>query len=151
MLKAATTSTLKALLLFELNPWEGPSLRAELERSVDLELLLVWAVRESAVSRRADFVLPALGYAEKEGTLVNFAGRIQRVRKAIEPKGKILPLGEVLNRVAVGLRGSGVRWTPEEIWRCLSGEYPAFRGIEYETIGPLGLQLSDDRRLTTAD
>src|SRR3989304_1855025 len=42
MLKAATTGTLKALLLFELDPWEEPSLRAELERSVDLELLLVW-------------------------------------------------------------------------------------------------------------
>ncbi|MGH7383196.1 MAG: molybdopterin-dependent oxidoreductase, partial [Candidatus Methylomirabilales bacterium] len=151
MLKAATTGTLKALLLFELDPWEEPSLRAELERSVDLELLVVWAVRESAAPRRADLVLPALGYAEKEGTIVNCAGRVQRLRKGVEPKKKILPLAEVLRRVGIGLGRRGVPWNPEEIWRHLPQEYPVFAGVEYEAIGPLGLLLSDDRRPTTAD
>jgi len=144
MLKAATTGTLKALLLFELDPWEEPSLRAELERSMDLELLVVWAVRESAAPRRADLVLPALGYAEKEGTIVNFAGRVQRLRKGVDPGGKVSPLGEVLRWVGIGLGRRGVPWTPEEIWCRLSGEYPAFRGIEYETIGPLGVSLTGD-------
>jgi len=102
----------------------------------------MWAVRGPVGTRRADLVFPALGYAEKEGTIVNFAGRIQRVRKAIEPKGKVLPLGEVLHRVAVGIRGSGIPWTPEEIWRRLATESAAFRGIEYEAIGPLGVPLT---------
>ena len=113
MLQAANKGSLKALLLFEADPWEEPSLRAEIERSMDLELLVVWSVRESAATARADLVFPALGYAEKEGTIVNFAGRVQRLRKAVESKGKILPLGEVLRRVDIGLGRLGVPWTPE--------------------------------------
>ncbi|HZX61078.1 MAG TPA: molybdopterin-dependent oxidoreductase [Candidatus Methylomirabilis sp.] len=143
MLEAARSGRLKALLLFEEEPWEEAVFADEWERSLDrLELLVMWAVRGPVGTRRADLVFPALGYAEKEGTIVNFAGRIQRVRKAIEPKGKVLPLGEVLHRVAVGLRGSGIPWTPEEIWRRLATESAAFRGIEYETIGPLGVPLT---------
>jgi predicted molibdopterin-dependent oxidoreductase YjgC len=107
---------------------------------------VIWADRESPATSRAHVVFPALGYAEKEGTIVNFAGRVQRMRKAIAPKGKILALGEILSRVAVLLRGSGVPWTPEEIWRRVPGEHAAFSGVAYEAIGPLGVPLTDDRR-----
>ncbi|MFQ5848676.1 MAG: 2Fe-2S iron-sulfur cluster-binding protein [Candidatus Methylomirabilales bacterium] len=145
MLQAVTTESLKVLLLFDVDPWGDLVLEREGGRGTDRpELLVVWAVRESPVTARADLVFPALGYAEKEGTIVNFAGRIQRLRKGIDPKGKIVPLGEVLNRVAVGLGRPGVPWTPEEIWRRLAREHPAFRGMQYDTIGSLGIPTTDD-------
>jgi NADH-quinone oxidoreductase subunit G len=141
MLEASRTGRLKALILFEVDPWEASTLPAD-----GLDLLVIWADRESPATSRAHVVFPALGYAEKEGTIVNFAGRVQRMRKAIAPKGKILALGEILSRVAVLLRGSGVPWTPEEIWRRVPGEHAAFSGVAYEAIGPLGVPLTDDRR-----
>ncbi|MEE8151683.1 MAG: 2Fe-2S iron-sulfur cluster-binding protein, partial [candidate division NC10 bacterium] len=104
MLEAATTGSLKALLLFEVDPWEEPTLGEELEKFMDrIDLLAIWAVRESPVTSRAHLVFPALGYAEKEGTIINFGGRIQRLRRAIDSKEKIVPVGEVLRQVAVGL------------------------------------------------
>ncbi len=146
MLKAATRGNLKALLLFEVDPWEEPTLGEELEGSMDrLELLAVWAVQESAATSRADLVFPALGYAEKEGTIMNFAGRLQRLRKGLEPKVKIFPLGEVLSQVVIGLGRPGVRWTPEEIWQRLTKEHSAFGGIRYETIGSTGIPITVDR------
>lgn len=144
MLEAATAGSLKALLLFEVDPWEEETLVKEVEGIMDrVDLLVIWAVRESFVTSRAHLVFPALGYGEKEGTIVNFAGRIQRLRKAIDSKEKILPLGEVLSQVAIGLGLSGKALTPEEIWHRLAAEYAAFHGIEYEGIGPVGIPTTD--------
>lgn len=145
MLQAATTGSLKGLLLFEVDPTES-ALGEELERAVDrLELLAIWTVRQSSATSRAHLVLPALGYAEKEGTIINFAGQIQRLRKAVEPEGKILSLGEILGQVAIGLHGSRILWTPEETWQRLAREHPAFAEIQYESIGPLGIPIPDSR------
>ncbi|MFQ5658238.1 MAG: molybdopterin-dependent oxidoreductase, partial [Candidatus Methylomirabilales bacterium] len=144
MLKAASTGRLKALLLFEFDPWEEPTLRDELSEAMDnLDVLAVWAVQESAVTSRAHIVIPALGYSEKEGTIINFAGRVQHVRKAVPSKGKILPLGEILRQVAIGLNRSWDCRSPEKIWSCLAEENPIFGGIKYEAIGPLGIAVSN--------
>ena len=36
----------------------------------------------------ADVVLPGISYAEKDGTFTNTERRVQRVRKAVEPRGQ---------------------------------------------------------------
>jgi len=48
----------------------------------------------------ANVVLPAASFAEKEGTFTNFEGRVQRVRKVIEPLGDSLPDLEIVLRLA---------------------------------------------------
>ncbi|MFB3074761.1 MAG: 2Fe-2S iron-sulfur cluster-binding protein [Candidatus Methylomirabilales bacterium] len=146
MLKAVTAGSLKALLFFEVDPWEQPTLGGELAGAIDrLDLLAVWTVRQSPAISRAHLVFPALGYAEKEGTIINFAGRIQRLRKAIESKGKVLSLGEVLGQVAIGLNRSRIPVTPEEIWQRLAQEHTALGGIQYEAIESLGVPIPVDR------
>jgi NADH-quinone oxidoreductase subunit G len=144
MLEAATTGSLKALLLFEVDPSEEPTLGDELGRFADrVDLLVMWAVRESPVTSRAHALFPALGYAEKDGTIVNFAGRIQHLRRAIGLPGKFVSLEEVLRRVAIGLGRPMMTFTPKEIWHRLAEESPAFGGIAYETIGSLGVPTTD--------
>ena len=146
MLKAVTAGSLKALLFFEVDPWEQPTLGGELAGAIDrLDLLAVWTVRQSPATSRAHLVFPALGYAEKEGTIINFAGRIQRLRKAIESKGKVLSLGEVLGQVAIGLNRSRIPVAPEEIWQRLAQEHTALGGIQYEAIESLGVPIPVDR------
>jgi predicted molibdopterin-dependent oxidoreductase YjgC len=145
MLKAVTAGSLKALLLFEVDPWEQPTL-GELAGAIDrLDLLAVWTVRQLPATSQPHLVFPALGYAEKEGTIINFAGRIQRLRKAIESKGKVLSLGEVLGQVAIGLDRSRIPVTPEEIWQRLAQEHTALGGIQYEAIESLGVPIPVDR------
>lgn len=146
MLKAATAGSLKALLLFEVDPWEQPTLGGELAGAIDrLDLLAVWTVRQSPATSRAHLVFPALGYAEKDGTIINFAGRIQLLRKATESKGKILSLGEVLDQVAIGLDRSRIPVTAEEIWQRLAQEHTVLGGIQYEAIESLGVPIPIDR------
>jgi formate dehydrogenase alpha subunit len=49
---------------------------------------------------QADLALPSAAFTEMDGTFINGEGRIQRVRKAVEPAGGSLPDAEVLCRIA---------------------------------------------------
>jgi formate dehydrogenase alpha subunit len=49
---------------------------------------------------QADLALPSAAFTEMDGTFINGEGRIQRVRKAVEPAGGSLPDAEILCRIA---------------------------------------------------
>jgi predicted molibdopterin-dependent oxidoreductase YjgC len=48
----------------------------------------------------ADLALPTASFAEVDGTFINGEGRVQRVRKAVDPPGEALPDWEILCRIA---------------------------------------------------
>jgi predicted molibdopterin-dependent oxidoreductase YjgC len=56
---------------------------------------------------KADLVFPAAEFTEIDGTFVNGEGRIQRVRKAVDPPGEALPDWKILSLVAakMGIEG----------------------------------------------
>ncbi len=55
----------------------------------------------------ADLVLPSAAFTEADGTFINGEGRIQRVRKAVDPPGEALPDWEILCRIAEKMGKSG--------------------------------------------
>jgi predicted molibdopterin-dependent oxidoreductase YjgC len=74
----------------------------------------------------ADLVLPAAAFTEMDGTFINGEGRIQRVRKAVNPPGEALPDWEILCRIAqkMGTKGfdfSNVSQIHEEIASLVKG------------------------------
>src|SRR3546814_17940521 len=48
----------------------------------------------------ADVILPAAGWAEKEGTMTNSERRISHLHKIIDPPGEALPDAEIICRFA---------------------------------------------------
>ncbi|OIO38412.1 MAG: hypothetical protein AUJ72_02625 [Candidatus Omnitrophica bacterium CG1_02_46_14] len=94
---------------------------------------------ENATSATADFVLPSASYAEKEGTFTNFEGRIQRIRKAIEPLGQSRPTWQILLELGVHLGMNLTCDTPERIFSELAKENEAFRDLDYKKIGQQGI------------
>jgi predicted molibdopterin-dependent oxidoreductase YjgC len=70
------------------------------EALASLEFLTVEDMFVTETAKLATVVLPAAGFAEKEGTFTNFEGRLQRVRKAIKPLGDSLPDWEIILRLA---------------------------------------------------
>jgi NADH-quinone oxidoreductase subunit G len=68
-------------------------------------VIAVESVMTETVRRHADVVFPGEAYPEKEGTVTNLDGRVQRLRVAIgRPKGR------------TGMPGSGVR----PVWQVIS-------------------------------
>ncbi len=41
-------------------------------------------------------ILPGLSFAEKDGTILNYEGREQKIRRALQPPGQAKPLSEIL-------------------------------------------------------
>lgn len=56
---------------------------------------------------RVDLALPSSAFSETDGTLLNVEGRVQRLRKAVNPPGEALPDWEILCRIArkMGVKG----------------------------------------------
>lgn len=65
----------------------------------------------------ADVILPAAGWAEKEGTMTNSERRISRLHKIIDPPGEALPDAEIICRFAQKMGYSGFDYAnPEAIY-----------------------------------
>lgn len=97
----------------------------------------------------ADVFLPACSFAEKEGTFTNTDRRVQRVRQAIHPIGKSRPDWEILSDLALRIerilgRQISSGWAyknPGQIMKELGDVVPEYRGISYDRIEKIGLQV----------
>ena len=74
----------------------------------------------------ADIVLPSTAFTETDGTFINGEGRIQRIRKAVHPRGEALPDWEIICRIAQKMGKSGFDFSSvfdihEEISRLVNG------------------------------
>jgi len=62
----------------------------------------------------AHVVLPAASFAEKTGTFINTEGKVQRIRKALEPPGNSRPDWEILCELAKKLGNKGFEFENTE-------------------------------------
>jgi NADH-quinone oxidoreductase subunit G len=108
-----------------------------------IESLILIDTHHSPLVDRADVVIPARHYAEKSGTFVNHARRVQRVLPVIEPLFECESEGEVLHRIgaAAGLEGFGGEYDAFEISKRLSEEVGALEGIHLGTLDHEGREL----------
>jgi NADH-quinone oxidoreductase subunit G len=56
-----------------------------------------------------EVILPGLTFVEKDGTVVNFEGREQKIRRAVLPPGKSKPISEILTAWANRDKNMGVK------------------------------------------
>jgi predicted molibdopterin-dependent oxidoreductase YjgC len=95
----------------------------------------------------AHVLLPVLHAAEKEGTLTNHAGRVQRVRAAVTPKWPAQSEGAVIAQLAAALGLEGFDRTepydPHAVSSALSQDVPAFTGVDMDTVGTRGRPLAN--------
>ena len=99
-------------------------------------LLVVHDVLPSPVSARADYVLPAATWAEKEGTFVNHAGLAQGIRKAAHAPGESRSEGQV----SADLMGRRGLLHAGPVRAELAAAVPALAGL-MENLPALGTRL----------
>ena len=89
-----------------------------------------------------DIILPALSFAEKDGTFTNSDRRVQLIRPAFEPVGEARADWEILQDLAIRIEkklekdmSSGFTFSsPSEIWDEMAEIVPAFGGITHDRI-----------------
>ena len=134
-----------------------------------LDLFIVNASNFNKTTVFADIVFPAAAYAEKNGTIVNFQGRVQRLKPAVSTietdrsldgmtLSRLDKFGTKFDRWALGhkydaksswkiisalsgLMGFKLKFNiAEEVFNQISGTISVFNGLDYDVIGELGAQ-----------
>jgi len=95
----------------------------------------------NATSEFAHILLPAASWPEKDGTFTNFAGRVQRLHKAVEPLGDARPEWQILKRLGKELGVSAPYLDAADVFAAIGQTVPALAGMNYEVIGSNGTML----------
>lgn len=139
---ALVQGTLRALYIVggdAVHSWSPEAL----ERLEELEALVVQDLFLTPIGERAKVVLPGLSFAEKEGTVTNFAGRLQRLRRAVDPEGQpsdgdiFFALGRLL-----GVEVAPGSWDAGLVFSEMAASVAVFEGLSFESVGPLGIELA---------
>ncbi len=130
MLGAALKNKLKAMYIMGENPIiSDPDARHTIEALKKLKFLVVQDIFMSDTARLAHVVLPAVSFAEKDGTFTNTERRVQKIRKAIEPVGEARPDWEIICKLSLRMGYEMDYKATHEIMEEISLLTPLYRGI----------------------
>lgn len=131
------SADIRALLVMGANPLR----HAELPPN--LEFLVVQDIALTETASRADVVLPAVTFAEKEGSMTNVDHHVQAVRRALRPLPGAKPDWEILLALANHL---GQKWAyrgPRDIFAEIAASNPFYRGLTWEDLGAQGVRTGE--------
>jgi NADH-quinone oxidoreductase subunit G len=94
-------------------------------------------------AERADVVLPAEAWAEREGTLTHPDGRVQRVRQSIGYPGQVRPAWGVLAELHARLRSDLEALTAPMVTARVAESVPFYAGLTLEEIGGRGVRWQE--------
>ncbi|HOP50274.1 MAG TPA: 2Fe-2S iron-sulfur cluster-binding protein [Ignavibacteriales bacterium] len=135
-----------------------------------LEYLVVFASNKNKLTELADLVFSISTYAEKNGTIVNFTKRLQRIKPAVktnfnersimdEGVGRLekfgtqwdkwgkaelldcLPAWKIYEKIISLVDKSKAYETAEDVFEEMTSSYAIFKDLDYDKIGELGIQL----------
>jgi formate dehydrogenase alpha subunit len=133
---------IKAIYLVGENPVLTEANAAHsIEAMEKLEFFVVQDIFLNETAQKADVVLPAASFAEKNGTFVNTERRVQRVRRVIDPVGEAKPDWWILSAIANEMGTEGFAYnSAEEIFNEITSLTPSYAGITYDRLEAGGIQ-----------
>jgi len=143
MVDAAEKEVIKAYYIMGENPMMSePDLLHARHVMEGLEFVLYQDIFMNETGEYADIILPAVSFAEKDGTFTNSDRRVQLVRKAIHPPGEARPDWEIIQDLALRVeeklsrkKTAGFDFNhPAEIWDEMAALTPPFQGISHARI-----------------
>jgi formate dehydrogenase major subunit len=140
MVPGAYNGTLKAMYIIGENPLvSDPDLNHTQKSLSKLEFLVVQDIFLTETAQVANVVLPAVCFAEKEGTFSNTERRVLRVRKAVEPPGQARQDWEIICDIATRMGYPMSYASSEAIMDEIRQVTPSYAGITYSRINREGI------------
>jgi NADH-quinone oxidoreductase subunit G len=142
LLADAAGGAVRALILLrtDLTASHGEAAVTQLGEQVDYVVVLDTHFTPGA--EIADALLPVGTFAETDGTFVNRAGRVQRVRAAVRPPAQSRPGWQVLSQLRADLGRHPVPADASAVFTELAASHSAWRHLSYATIADQGLPLA---------
>ncbi|HNQ78679.1 MAG TPA: formate dehydrogenase subunit alpha [Acidobacteriota bacterium] len=142
ILGSAAKGGIKALYIMGENPMvSDPDIKHVKESLEKLDFLAVQDIFLTETARLAHVVLPAVTFAEKDGTYTTTDRRVQLARKAIEPIGESKPDWEIISLLAKKMGSNEFNYgSPADIMDEMARITPIYGGISYDRLKVNGLQ-----------
>jgi len=132
---AIDTAQVKALyLLGHEVPEDVGGFAKKLEK---LELVVVSATNESAVTEQAHALLAACTHVEDEGTFTQVDGLTQRFRRAFPPRGDAKPHWQWAVALAKELGQEIKALNSRDVFKALAPAVPELAGFEWDKLAPM--------------
>lgn len=131
---------IKALLIMGANPARHLP-QASLPSS--LAFIVVQDILLTETAQQADVVLPAVTYAEKEGSMTNIDHHVQAIRHTLRPLPGARADWEILLDLA---KHMGVHWEYEstrDILLEIAQDTPFYSGLTWEDLGAQGIRTHE--------
>jgi NADH-quinone oxidoreductase subunit G len=141
---AVRSREIKALIILKENAMH---LGLSVEELAKMPALIVMNTLPNEATKNATVVLPACGFAEKRGSMVNGKGRLQRLNRAIRPPGNARDDWEILRDLLQAVGGGDSLHSIEDVFRRISETVPGFAGLSLSKIGDLGVHILEIEEL----
>src|ERR1051326_2782426 len=141
---AIKSGEVKALVILKENAMH---LGLSVEELAQLPGLVVMNPLPNEATKNATVVLPACGFAEKRGSMVNGKGRLQRLNRATRPPGNARDDWEILRDLLQAVGGGDSLHSIEDVFRRMSETVPQFAGLSLSKIGDLGVHILEIEEL----
>ena len=135
---AVRSGRIKALVILKENAMH---LGLPVEKLAELRALVVMNVLPNDATKNATVVLPACGFSEKRGSMVNGKGRLQRLNQAVRPPGNARDGWEILRDLLQAVGGGDSLHSIDDVFRHISETVPQFGGLTLNKIGDLGVPV----------
>lgn len=141
IMDGAHNGNINFLYIMGENPMVSDPDTKHVEESLEnVDFLVVQDIFLTETAEKADVILPAAAFAEKDGTFTNSERRVQRIRKAINSPGESKAdweiIMDIMNRLGYDKKYS----SPKEIMDEIAEVTPQYGGIDYDRLGEKGLQ-----------
>jgi NADH-quinone oxidoreductase subunit G len=108
-----------------------------------IEFLIVQDIILTETAQQADVVLPAVTFAEKDGSMTNVDHHVQAIRHALRPLPGAKADWEILVNMAHSL---GKKWTytgPEDVLLEIAADNPFYSGLDWDALGKQGVRTQE--------
>lgn len=142
IMDGAYDGSVKFIYIVGENPMVSDPDLNHIEKALDkLEFLVVQDIFLTETAEKADVVLPAACFAEKEGTFTNSDRRIQRVRKAVDSPGQAIEDWKIVDELMRRMGYENGFETSSDVMDEIAKATPHhYGGINYARVEKTGLQ-----------
>jgi predicted molibdopterin-dependent oxidoreductase YjgC len=141
MMESARTGGIKALYIWGEDPAHTHGDTLNIRKSLNsLDFLIYQDLFLTETAKHAHVVLPAVSFAEKEGTFTNMERRVRLVRQAAHPVGSAKADWEIFQLLSNRLDLLTDYSNTAEIYDEMASLTYYFRGISHHRLGGAGIQ-----------
>src|SRR5205823_14576575 len=137
--KGVKSGAIRAVVALGENPIK---LGISVEQLTNMPAFVAMDILSNPGNQHATVLLPASGFAEKRGSMINGKGRLQRLNRAVRPPGNSRDDWEIVRDLLQALGGSNGIYTIEDVFRQMSAEIPKLAGLTLSKIGDLGVDVT---------